>query len=197
MKIIILVSAFLCTFVHAAKLELGRDVYRPVPFSSQYSEDGALIRNVYFPAVNALIPQLNNLYKIDLEDRRESHITVITPPEFKSSLSKVFTVDEILARYKTSIQNMPFKVICVGSRRSKDGKNLVFYLVVDSPSIVEIRSELAKEANRRAKLKGIDINFDPFDYSPHVTIGFINNDVFDFSKGPESCLKGVSLEVQR
>ena len=63
------------------EIQIPKDVYKKVPFSSEFIEDGALIRNINYEAVEAIVPQLNSLYGVKLETRGEAHITVITPPE--------------------------------------------------------------------------------------------------------------------
>ncbi len=197
MKTFIFINFFLisvCSF--AATLDLSRDVFQNVPFSSQYSEDGALIRSIHYPSVNALIPQLNSLYKLNLEDRREAHITIITPPEFQLSLSKVFTVNEMLNRYSHNIQQLPFEIECVGSRKSSNCQNQVFYLVVKSPELTSIRYDLAQEANLRARSQGIPSVFKPEAFWANITIGYIKGDVFEFTKGPESCLTDTRLFIR-
>lgn len=196
-----MLKKFICcilisNFAHANTLTLSRDIYQAVPFSSQFSEDGALIRNVHYPSVNALIPQLNALYQLDLEDRGESHITVITPPDFNSSLNKVFNIQEILARYSGSIQDHSFQVLCVGSQKSSNGKNQVFYLVVESTGIRDIRFDLAQEANLRAQNQNIPMVFKPEVFWPHITIGYVNGDVFEYDKGLDSCLRDVKFEIR-
>jgi 2'-5' RNA ligase len=174
-------------------LTLSRKVFQRVPFSSQYSEEGALIRNVYYPAVNDLIPQLNKLYQLDLEDRKEAHITVVTPPEYQKRLKDLFTVNDILSRYQNGMQGIPFEVVCVGSRKSSTSSNRVFYLVVKSPKLLNLRFDLAKVAGDRALEQGRPMIFQPEVFWPHITIGYEKGDVFEFSKGPESCLPGVKL----
>ncbi|MFP5492876.1 MAG: hypothetical protein ACLGG0_15340 [Bacteriovoracia bacterium] len=196
MKIFIPLILLVSTYSYAKTLTLSREVFRTVPFSTQYSEDGALIRSVHYPSVNALIPQLNSLYKLDLKDRGEAHITIITPPEFQSSLGRVFTINEMLARYSSTIQTLPFEVVCVGSRKSSNGQNLVFYLVIKSSELTNIRFELSQEAKLRAESRGIPLMFKPEAFWPHITIGYIKGDVFEFTKGPESCLPDVELVIK-
>jgi 2'-5' RNA ligase len=174
-------------------LTLSRKVFQKVQFSYQYSEDGALIRNVYYPAVNDLIPQLNKLYKVDLEDRKEAHITVVTPPEYQKNLKEIFTTNDIISHYQHDMQELPFEVVCVGSRKSSTSSNRVFYLVVKSPDLLNLRFDLAKVARYRALERGIPMAFQPEVFWPHITIGYVKGDVFEFSKGPESCLPGVKL----
>lgn len=196
MKTLILLSFLISTLSYAKTLRLSREVFQAVPFSSQYSEVGALIRSVHYPSVNALIPQLNSLYKLNLEDRREAHITIVTPPEFQSSLTKVFTVNEMLNRYSSSIQALPFEVVCVGSRKSSNGQSHVFYLVVKSHELSNIRFDLAQEAELRGRTQSIPLVFKPEAFWPHITIGYIKGDVFEFTKGPESCLVDVELVIK-
>jgi 2'-5' RNA ligase len=196
MKTFIFLSLLISSFSHAKTLTLSREVFETMPFSSQYSEDGALIRSIHYSSVNALIPQLNSLFNLDLEDRKEAHITVVTPTEFQSSLIKVFTVNEMLARYSSHIQDLPFEVVCVGSRISSNGQNLVFYLVVKSAELSEIRFDLAQEAKFRAQAQNIPLVFKPEAFWAHITIGYIKGDVFEFSKGPESCLSDVKLVIR-
>ncbi len=192
---LLLISVFISTYSSAKTFMLSREVFKTVPFSSQYSEAGALIRNVHYLSVNALIPQLNAAYNLDLEDRGEAHVTVITPPEFQTSLSRVFTIDEILARYNPAIQDVPFEIVCVGSRKSTNKQNLVFYLVVKAPELTAIRNVLALEGDLRAKLLGIPFVFRPEAFWAHITIGYITGDVFEFTKGPESCLPDSHLVI--
>ncbi len=197
MKNILFLSLFfVVTVLEAKTLTLSRNVFKKVAFSSLYSESGALIKNIDYPSVNALIPQLNSLYNLELSNRGEAHITVVTPPEFQSELKKVFKVEEILERYRTNIQDIPFEVVCVGSRKSSKGKNHVFYLVVKAPELFALRDDLAFEGKLRAEARQTPLVFKPEAFWPHITIGYIKDDVFEFTKGPESCLPDVKLVIQ-
>ena len=197
MKAFFLISCFVTTACSSVKtLTLSKDVFKSVPFSSQYSADGALIRNVDYPSVHALVSQLNSLYQINLQDRNEAHITVVTPPEFQASIAKFVSASEMLARYSPSIQSVPFDVVCVGSRKSSTAPNLVFFLVVKAPGLNAIRNDLAQEAASRARTRSVPFEFQPEAFWAHITIGFIKGDVFEFTKGPESCLPDVELIVR-
>jgi 2'-5' RNA ligase len=185
-----------------AEVQLSERVFREVPFSSQYSEDGALIRSVDFRSVNNLIPQLEEKYKKllkgrKLADRNEAHITVITPPEGKTGffpnsigIDKVFPTLEMIQSYKPIIQNKKFSISCVGMQKNTKG-NVVFYLVIESKDILDIRKEISKLVLERG---GVDIPFKPLqNYYPHITIGYAGGDVHGVSKGTDTCVEKVIL----
>ncbi len=197
-KLILLCFVLALSSVHAAvpKVFISKEIFKKMPFSTQYKEDGALIMNVNHAAVKALIPQLNSIYQVNLEDRKESHITILTPPEFKDAMKKVFTIDEIIGHYGKHIQNIPFGLLCVGYRKSMDSLNQVFYLVVKSPTLFNLRTDLYAEAKARALKKQVPLVFRPEVYSPHITIGYVGNDVHDYTKGPESCLPNLELVLR-
>lgn len=183
------------------EVKLSKDVFRKVPYSSQYSEDGSLIRSVDYRSVNDLIPQLeskfsNILNGRSLEDRNESHITVITPPEGKTGflprsigIDKVLPTSEMINIYKGSLQETSFDVLCVGMQRNAKG-NIVFYLVVESEDIFEIRKEIADIVS----VEDPTIPFRPVgNYYPHITIGYVGGDVHGVSKGLETCVADIAL----
>lgn len=183
-----------------ARILISKDIYRKVPFSSQYSEDGALIRSVDFRSVNEMIPKLENKFKKELsgrelEDRNEAHITIITPPEGKTGffpgsigIDKVIPTNKLISKYKNILQDITFDIECVGMQKNSKG-NIVFYLVVKSKQILDIRKEISN-------IVSVDptIPFKPVDnYFPHITIGFVGGDVHGVSKGAETCVSDVTL----
>ena len=202
MKIVYLVvSLFIFHSVCFAEIKLSKDVFRIVPFSSQYSEDGALIRSVDFRSVNDLIPQIekkfsNLLKNKKLSDRNEAHITVITPPEgqtgfFPNSIGidQVITNSELIAKYKNQLQETKFDIECLGMQRNKKG-NIVFYLVVKSPDILKIRTEIANIVRQ----SDLQLTFEPIkNYYPHITVGYVGGDVHGVSKGKETCVANIEI----
>jgi len=172
------------------------DVYKQVPFSSQFKEDGALIRNVNYLAVKSYIPIIEKKYKIELESRGEAHITVITPPEAqgwftdKKGINFLISTAELQEKYSQSMQNTGFKVKCIGRQKNKKG-NTVFYLVVDSPDLMEIRKEIEAEVLLRAKFTNKKVYFKAQDFYPHITIGYVGGDVHGVSKGADTCVISI------
>ncbi len=183
-----------------ADVLLSKRVFRSVPFSSQYSEDGSLIRSVDFRSVNDLIPQLESKFKKllesqSLQDRNESHITVITPPEGKTDffpgsigIDKVLPTSKMINKYKDTLQGTTFDIVCVGMQSNAKG-NVVFYLVVESEDIIDIRKEISSIVSVDPK-----IPFKPVDnYYPHITIGFVGGDVHGVSKGADTCVADITF----
>ena len=206
-NILVLLIMGLCQTAFGEVL-LSKSIFRKVPFSSQYSEDGSLIRSVDFRAVNDLIPQLELRFKDllngqKLQDRNESHITVITPPEGKTDffpgnigIDKVLPTDEMINMYKGSIQDTSFEIACVGMLENAKG-NIVFYLVVESSDILDIRKEISGIVSS----KDPTIPFHPSsEYDPHITIGFVGGDIFvddegnKVSKGMDTCVSSIMLK---
>ena len=137
------------------EIQIPKDVYKKVPFSSEFIEDGALIRNINYEAVEAIVPQLNSLYGVKLETRGEAHITVITPPEAQGwftdhkGINYFISSIELHHKYFKTLQDTKFEIVCVGMRENETNK--VFYLVVDSPELFAVRAEIAQELERRMK----------------------------------------------
>lgn len=185
------------------EINLSKEVYKKVPYSSQFLSDGALIRNVNFQAVNKLIPQLQEyLGNKKLTDRGESHITVITPPEGKGwafnnqqGVNGLISQEELHQKYFQTMQNKKFEIVCIGERKSEKG-NHVFYLVVKSTDLVKVRAEVQRELELRAEFTNSKISFNANDFYPHITIGYIGGDVHNVSKGPETCVEDIQLIIK-
>ncbi len=203
MKLLSFVLFFISFQSFAAdKLKLSGDIFRKVPFSDLYSKDGALIRNVDFKSVNNLIPQIEKSFDSilkgrKLQDRNEAHITVITPPEGRTDfipgklgIDSELPTDLMLKMYKNIIQFTKFTPVCVGMQSNSAG-NIVFYLVVESEEILNIRSEISDFVLER------DVNH-PFksvnqSYYPHITIGYIGGDIHNVDKGISTCVAEIAV----
>jgi len=185
-----------------ANISLSEDIFKQVPFSSQFSEDGALIRNIDYSSVKKLIPQIENKYGLRLKSRGEAHITVITPPEAKGwftdkkGINYLISIDELIAKYSKTIQTTRFRPVCIGKQSNSQG-NIVFYLVVDSPALLKIRKEIQTELETRAQFSNKTTFFKASDYYPHITIGFVGSDVHGVSKGVETCVEDIIITKPR
>jgi 2'-5' RNA ligase len=202
MKSVILTLLFFGSVPTFAEIEISDKIFRDVPYSSQYSEDGSLIRSVDFKAVNALIPILESKYKKllngqKLTDRNEAHITVITPPEGKTGFfsgsigtDQVFPTDKMISTYKPTLQSTKFGIKCVGKQTNSKG-NIVFFLVVESTDILNIREDIHQIVLDSERT---DIPFHPTkNYYPHITIGYVGGDVHGVSKGEDDCIEDVVI----
>ncbi len=111
-----------------------------------------------------------------LKSRNEAHITIITPPEFKTLLSPEshLTVDKALDLYNNWItEHKNFKRICLGkySKTIKGKEQSTYYIVVESSDLLNLRRLLAKNSGLSKD------KFDPELFYPHITIGFTDKDL--------------------
>lgn len=183
----------LCLFADETQITLSKSIYNKVAFSSQFSEDGALIRNVKFSPVDNLRKQLEKKFNISLESRGEAHITTLTPPEAqgwftdKKGVNYLISTAEIQSKYSKSLQNTKFEVDCIDRKTDGAGKT-VFYIVVKAPDLFEVRKEIQNEVERRAEFTNKETFFQSGSYYPHITIGYIGGDVHTGTKGPKTCI---------
>jgi len=112
----------------------------------------------------------------------ESHVTVITPPEFVNHLSEFISMKEInLIAKKNKIQSSDIRILGIGSGKHNEGHegnddNETFFLIVDSINLRTIRFEIFNLFVRRG---GDPKEFDPSWFFPHITIGFISKDIHE------------------
>lgn len=159
----------------------------PKPYQSYVSYE------IAYPPVKELLEELKKTTG-PLTDRGEAHITVITPPEFDRVLSKVLKIEEInelvLAE---NIQRATYEPVCIGSGSKDDRKT--YYVVVRSPELLRLREAVHKLYLEK---NGKEI-FDPGNYYPHITLGYINGDVHEddgLKKNDKTCLPDSEVEVR-
>ena len=75
---------------------------------------------------------------------------MITPPEAQGwgndldkGINYLISADEIITKYSKTIQNSDFEIKCIG--RASEGDRDVFFLVVDSKDLRNIRKEIQLE----------------------------------------------------
>lgn len=177
----------------STRILLPKDLFESVPFSSEYIEDGAIIRNINYKSINEVLIKLNELEKVKLESRGEAHITVITPPEAKGwfndhkGINYLISPIELHHKYFKSLQKTKFEPICIGKQENKKGHK-VFYIVVKSEDLFRVRREIHKELLMRSKFTDKKVFFKPENFYPHITIGYIGGDIHGVSKGVDTCV---------
>jgi hypothetical protein len=108
-----------------------------------------------------------------LKNRGEAHVTILTPPEFKSFGDKL-SINEIEAGISDDVQAARWTSICLGQGNlTSDPKLKTFFIVIDSPDLVAIRHKIKIMAN----LKNTGRDFNPEAYTPHITVGFTERDL--------------------
>lgn len=178
-----------------ANIQLDKTIYEKMNYNPQYAKEGALTYNVNFKVIKSLKKQIEQQDKVRLQTRGEAHITIITPPEYNGpkrnkenqlpGLKKYLQMEEILNRFEKKLQNLNFKVGCIGKLTNK--KNTVYYLVLNSPELSKVRQEILAEATRRAKWNNQNHNFESLKWYPHITIGFTKADIHNQPKEITTC----------
>ncbi|KAJ9067506.1 hypothetical protein DSO57_1038453 [Entomophthora muscae] len=132
-----------------------------------------------------------------LTTRGEAHVTVISPPEYETVLSRYVDISEInFIAKKLKIQTSRFKISCVG-RDAKfiDVKNQIAYNLVlkDTHHLVAIRKVVFNLYKGRG---GEGSLFQPEAFWGHITLGFKHRDLFiedGIFKGENSCWAPVKM----
>lgn len=142
--------------------------------------------NLDYTDYKDLIAVIENTKSLKLKSRGESHITVITPPEFEALSKKISIQDINKIALDSDIQHSSFDKICVGEGQKDDLKT--YFVVVSSPSLLAIRKTISKQF---AKNGGQAKDFKAENFFPHVTIGFTERDLFESDgvvKDAASCI---------
>ncbi|KAI7853533.1 hypothetical protein BDC45DRAFT_569916 [Circinella umbellata] len=147
-----------------------------------------------------ILPVVKGLNTTDepLLTRGESHVTVITPPEFDILAKANVTIEEInkiAADYK--IQSTSFKMQCLGkeSVHVENELYIVYQILVNAPNLETIREAIFRLYVTKG---GNSALFDPQAFWPHITVGFTIGDLFESNgvyKGLNVCHS--PLEITR
>ncbi|KAI9314858.1 hypothetical protein BX666DRAFT_1964179 [Dichotomocladium elegans] len=146
-----------------------------IPFTNNSGWLGFTLNYKYIEPVAIAI----NTTEAPLQTRGESHITVLTPPEFTLLSTANVTQDEVndiaLAH---NIQSTKFETVCLGREEIVlDGKTYIVYqIIVKAPALVSIRQEIFR---LYASKGGNTALFDPDFFKPHITVAYTVGDVFE------------------
>ena len=136
-----------------------------------------LAMNIDAKPLEQLRLQLEHLGGVPLKSRGESHITVLTPPEYAQIKAKLSMPDLDAKANQLDIQHTSWKPLCVARAvDSKDTKKVVYYLVVEAEGLRSLRHELQ---TLFVKNGGESSSFDDTHFYPHITIGFTDRDLFE------------------
>ncbi len=183
----------LLSFFSYSQVWISEKIYIPEKdYDHQFSKDGTLIQPLNYLAVNKIKKHILEKYQHKLEDRKEAHITIITPPEGRTrfanmgriGLDLTYPTEEMIDDYSKEVLTLPFKVHCLARQVSKKNGNIVYFLVVRTPA-QSIRSKIYKKAVNRPKGHLIS---SPLKYYPHITIGYIGGDAHGVSKSDSECI---------
>lgn len=149
-----------------------------------------------FAPISGLKKQIEKRQALQLKDRGESHITVLTPPEIqklKQHLSDSQIIDSLDTK---TLQSEVFQVQCLGSGqlRNAEKPSTTFYIVVRSSGILARRKSLE---DLFVSSGGTKQEFDASHFFPHITVGFTDRDLHEQDgviKNQKSCIEQIELD---
>lgn len=179
-------------------LVLSSSVHAPVPFLAHTGGgafDNYLTMNLPYAPAEALWKALEQRLAKPLKNRGEAHITLITPPEYTSILSKVLSMQDINdIASRMNIQSARFTPVCVGRAEAVlEGKpEEAYYVVVRSEDLIAIRRAVFEKYVAKG---GAPSLWDPLHCYLHITLGFTKQDLHEevhgVRKGANSCFLDV------
>ncbi|KAF9978384.1 hypothetical protein BGZ73_002563 [Actinomortierella ambigua] len=144
--------------------------------------------NLDFKYVKPFVDMVNSTSSLNnntaLISRGEAHITMITPPEYDTILSKVgVTIQELNAiatNKKRPLQRARFSIPCLGRVQAVTKDNAFhqsWQLIVndDKKDLLHYRQQVFK---LYVKKGGNPALFDPEEFMPHITLGYKTRDLF-------------------
>lgn len=155
-----------------------------------------LAMNLDKSAADKLRKNLEKKESLQLMNRGESHITVISPPEFKV-LSRYLRIQDITRiAEEMKIEESPVKALCLGKSVVKldSEPEATYYVVVSSVRLLEIREAIQKIYVSKG---GNATDFKPDFFYPHITLGFTKRDLFyedGIVKDVNSCFLNLKFE---
>ena len=149
-----------------------------------------------FSPIDALRNALEERIGRTLANRGEAHITIIRPAE-KTALAAQIEMPEIFdIALEFGMQSSNFEVYCLGRGHIDEGGRTLdtYYVVVDAPNLVAIRTEIARRFIERG---GSASAFNAERLFAHITVGYTDRDLHDEDgviKDTSSCYLPIVIE---
>lgn len=151
--------------------------------------------NIKYTPVKEVYRQLLQRTHLNLKNRGEAHITVITPVEFDRVLSHKLTIGEInQIALDYNIQESGFDIVCIGRGEAvvKGKIEKSYFIVIRSEDLIQIRMRVRDLFLERG---GNPSLFNVENYFPHITLGFTKRDLHESDgviKDHSSCLFDIN-----
>jgi hypothetical protein len=175
---------------------LSKKIYDTARLPNQNSGSrDYLTMNIDFNHVKPVFEMARESLGLDLKNRGEAHITLITPPEYAVLKRKLSRQDILAAINNDSLQDATFEAKCLGKGVVHDmgGDKSTVYLVVSSPDLVERRRALRNQFESSGGRAG---DFDADRFFSHITVGFTERDLHESDgviKNTDSCVAPVKF----
>jgi hypothetical protein len=120
------------SFLNRKKIILGNSSWLGMNFDFKY------VKPVF---------DLVNSTEVPLLNRGESHVTVISPPEFSVLASAGITIEQVnKIALDSKIQSSKVSLVCLGKEDVTIAgvQKIVYQIVVEIPNLVKIREQLFK-----------------------------------------------------
>ena len=155
-----------------------------------------LAMNVPYAPVKSLFSALPTALGARLATRGEAHITVLMPAEV-SVLARRLPMSEIDALARSQgLQSRAWSPVCLGVGIAASNRSLqTYYVVVRSDALVAFRRAVRDRFVARG---GSASAFDAEGYTPHITLGFTQRDLFEsdgVTKDVRSCPAANNLQT--
>jgi hypothetical protein len=133
---------------------------------------------------------------VNLKNRGEAHITVVTPPEYKKMQNRISMQEINQIAKNLQMEEAPIKLICIGKGQKLEGPQLesTYYVVIQADRLFEVRRKIAQTYQMKG---GLAAEFDPEYYFPHVTLGFTLRDLHledGIIKNEHSCVYKIKSQ---
>ena len=146
-----------------------------VPHEGPGKFSNYLVLNLPYLPIKKIASKIEKAFELRLISRGEAHITVLTTPEY-GMIGKKLSMSEINKMFKKTLQKARFEVLCLGSGKTllSGEKASTFYVVVRSNDLLQARKSIYEKYISKG---GDEMNFDPLEYYPHITVGFTHKDL--------------------
>ena len=155
-----------------------------------------LAMNVPYAPVKSLFSALTTALGARLTTRGEAHVTVLLPAEARA-LAPRLSMSEIDALARSQgLQAKAWSPVCLGVGVAASNRSLqTYYVVVRSDALVAFRRAVRDRFVARG---GSASAFDAEGYTPHITRGFTQRDLFEsdgVTKDVRSCPAANNLQT--